>query len=85
MLENGETTGEKVGTKRSWLFRCMRESLNQPSTHIFLARPGTGSLFHTDGSEFRGNFRGDEKIAGVLHLPDGIMRREHYVNGELQS
>jgi hypothetical protein len=79
MLVNGGTTGEKVGAKRSWLFRCMRESLNQPSAHIFLSHSGT------DGSEFRGTFRGDEKIAGVLHLPDGIMRREYYVNGELQS
>jgi hypothetical protein len=47
-------------------------------------REGTGTLFHTDGSKFVGTFRGDEKVSGVLHLTDGIMRRETYVNGELQ-
>jgi hypothetical protein len=46
---------------------------------------GNGSLYHTDGSEFRGTFRGDSKVCGVLYLPDGIMRREKYVNGELQN
>ena len=47
-------------------------------------RDGKGSLYYLDGSVFTGTFRGDEKVAGVLQLTDGIMIRERYVDGVLQ-
>jgi hypothetical protein len=85
MSENGEITGEKV-RERVCIFPFDSQSRTCASLALFLLnKPGTGSLFHTDGSEFRGTFRGDEKVSGVLHLPDGIMRREHYDNGVLQG
>ena len=42
-------------------------------------REGSGSLFYTDGSEFRGTFRGDQCLHGgwVLRLSDGIVQREN--------
>ena len=46
---------------------------------------GKGALYHSDGSIFKGQFVGDEKVEGVVHLEDGILRRERYVNGVLQQ
>jgi hypothetical protein len=53
-------------------------------THSVSSILGKGSLYYTDGSVFKGTFRGDEKTSGVLTLPDGIMRRERYVDDVLQ-
>jgi hypothetical protein len=46
---------------------------------------GKGTLYQMDGSVFTGTFLGDEKLDGVVHLGDGIMRRERYINGILQG
>lgn len=46
---------------------------------------GKGTLFQSDGSIFKGQFVGDEKVEGVVQLEDGILRRERYVNGVLQQ
>ena len=47
-------------------------------------RNGKGTLFHVDGSVFKGRYRGDEKDGiGYLHLPDGIVRKERWLNGQL--
>jgi hypothetical protein len=49
-------------------------------------RNGKGTLFHVDGSVFKGRYRGDEKDGiGYLHLPDGIVRKERWLNGQLQK
>jgi hypothetical protein len=66
-----------------WKFPDLRKGW-QRMTHSTLSTVGKGSLYYTDGSVFKGTFRGDEKISGVLTLPDGIMRRERYVAGVLQ-
>lgn len=49
-------------------------------------RSGQGNLFRTDGTVLKVNFRGDEPHGvGYLHLPDGIARKQKWVNGVLQS
>ena len=67
-----------------WKFPDLSKEV-QRTTHTISSTLGKGSLYYTDGSVFKGTFRGDEKISGVLTLPDGFMRREKYVDGVLQS
>jgi hypothetical protein len=62
-----------------WMFRrCFTANHLHNTT-------GKGTLFQMDGSVFTGTFLGDEKLDGVVHLGDGIMRRERYNNGILQG
>jgi hypothetical protein len=45
-------------------------------------RDGEGTLYHVDGSVFKGFFRNDEKYGiGYLHLPDGRIVTELWRNG----
>ncbi len=55
-------------------------------TTRFVGTWNNNSLFYADGSVWKGKWQGDEQDGvGNLHLPDGIVRKQRYVNGRLQG
>ena len=84
---NGRIIGAKVRTQLPLLVASIlgRKSSYDILLFLFEIDTGKGTLYHSDGSIFKGQFVGDEKVEGVVHLEDGILRRERYVNGILQQ